>query len=523
MLIKSATSAPTSTEPGAGMLVILVPDNWNDWYAWKTMFSVHVYTGDGNHHHLGSVKIGEKGAVGTEESPYRPEISGEGIDSLGENFISVGQDENYYTTLKGLSDKDRDSFLIALRDCAYRPEILDEFEDEEVVKTSILRSVTKKSVFGRYNRIANGNAALTRYNFTYNLPFGEGKNADNLPLKFEVSPDSKPPTNVHVLIGRNAVGKTRALNLMVRALISDEHEELVGSFEYDTPPLPIDWISTSDGSAFSGVASVSFSAFDRFGPHGITKDGLAYSYVGLKKAGDSKADPNDELPLKDLGELANEFALSAEACRVGRRSQAWQKALTTLESDPLFEEFNIRSLATTKKNQNQGNDRTFFKSLSSGHGIVLLIVTRLVELVEEQTLVLIDEPETHLHPPLLSAFIRSISSLLIDRNGVAIIATHSPVVLQEVPRHCVWKIDRAGLHLKGERPEIETFGENVGTLTREVFGLEVTKSGFHDLLSREVESDFATYESVVEDFSESLGAEARSLLRSMLKNKNSQD
>lgn len=59
-----------------------------------------------------------------------------------------------------------------------------------------------------------------------------------------------------------------------------------------------------------------------------------------------------------------------------------------------------------------------------------------------KTLVLIDEPESHLHPPLLSAFIRALSDLLLDRNGLSIIATHSPVVLQEVPKRCVWKINR---------------------------------------------------------------------------------
>ncbi len=40
--------------------------------------------------------------------------------------------------------------------------------------------------------------------------------------------------------------------------------------------------------------------------------------------------------------------------------------------------------------------------MSSGHAIVLLTVTKLVARVEEKTLVLIDEPESHLHPPLLS-------------------------------------------------------------------------------------------------------------------------
>ncbi len=58
-----------------------------------------------------------------------------------------------------------------------------------------------------------------------------------------------------------------------------------------------------------------------------------------------------------------------------------------------------------------------FDRLSSGHAIVLLTITRLVELVEERSLVLIDEPEGgHLHPPLLSAFVRALSDLLVQRN-----------------------------------------------------------------------------------------------------------
>ena len=32
-------------------------------------------------------------------------------------------------------------------------------------------------------------------------------------------PESQPPTNIHVLIGRNGVGKTHLLNHMTRALV----------------------------------------------------------------------------------------------------------------------------------------------------------------------------------------------------------------------------------------------------------------------------------------------------------------
>ena len=153
--------------------------------------------------------------------------------------------------------------------------------------------------------------------------------------------------------------------------------------------------------------------------------------------------------------------------------------------------------------------------MSSGHKIVLLIITALVNLVEEKTLVLMDEPESHLHPPLLSAFTRALSELLHDRNGVAIVATHSPVVVQEVPRSCVWKLNRSGLEWRKDRPDRETFAENVGLLTKEVFGLEVTKSGFHAMLQEEVDKG-GTFQEISKLFEYNIGMEGIAILMSMI-------
>jgi predicted ATP-binding protein involved in virulence len=137
-------------------------------------------------------------------------------------------------------------------------------------------------------------------------------------------------------------------------------------------------------------------------------------------------------------------------------------------------------------------------------------------------LVLIDEPEAHLHPPLLSSFMRSLSDLLIDTNAISIIATHSPVVLQEVPRSCVWKLHRSGTEARVERLEIESFGENAGVLTQEVFGLEVTDSGFHSILKKAVENN-NTYEAAVRYLNNSIGLEGRAILRSLFYQKNAGD
>jgi len=145
----------------------------------------------------------------------------------------------------------------------------------------------------------------------------------------------------------------------------------------------------------------------------------------------------------------------------------------------------------------------------------LLTITKLVEKVEEKTLVLFDEPEAHLHPPLLSAFVRALSDLLSHRNGVAVIATHSPVILQEVPSNCVYKMSRSGLKATSCRPIIETFGENVGVLTREIFGLEVSDSGYHKLLEKEIQKS-RSYTRILRNFHGQLGSEAKGILRSLI-------
>lgn len=195
----------------------------------------------------------------------------------------------------------------------------------------------------------------------------------------------------------------------------------------------------------------------------------------------------------------------------------WLNAIQNLESDANFFEMHLSKLMDENTTKEQVINQV--KNMSSGHASVLVTISQLVDKVEEKTLVLLDEPESHLHPPLLSAFIRALSDLLDNRNGVAIIATHSPIILQEIPRSCVWKIVRTGIETKAYRLKEETFGENVGTLTNEVFGFEVHKSGFHKLLQEQVDKGYS-YEQILKNFNNQLGNEGRFLLHILLKFKN---
>jgi ABC-type multidrug transport system ATPase subunit len=459
---------------------------------------------------LGGVKIGEKN-----QSGRRPELPRE-FTSLDGSFFSVGLDEDYYKEAYGTGVGD--AIFKALRDMAFDTSIYDEYRDQKVAKTSLFRTIDEERIKNKFNRLAQGNAELTAYSFKYIFK-RDGKHVKETSMDFDVKPESVPPTNIHTLIGRNGVGKTTCLNNLASAFLDRAVFEPDEVPDDTTSKLVVD--SSGGSGSFANLISVTFSAFDPFFPEN-NSNAWRYAYIGLKEALNKEerkklSDSDIKFRIKAPDDLLEDFLESAKKCTEGRRLERWSTALRKLSSDPIFEESEIVELADFYFDEDDWEEdaRRVFRKLSSGHKIVLLTITRLVELVQEQSLVLLDEPESHLHPPLLSAFVRALSELLGSQNGVAIIATHSPVVLQETPRSCAWILDRSGSRVQLRRPTLETFGENVGKLTHEVFGLEVTDTGFYEMI-RQTAASSASYEDVIKKFDGELGAEAKSIIRALL-------
>lgn len=496
------SSLPTGVTPHA----YLITDPWDDWFTYNTQYCLIYRDAERHTQKIGHVKIGQFGM--REGRPSLPEH----FAHLSEDHFSLGQDGTYYEALNSLGDNIRDEILRGLRDLALDSDLFVRALDENVTGVSLLRSVEPATVEGQFRRLAKGGARLSRYHFVYAAPAGHQSTCSTIPISFDVEPESDPPTNIHVLIGQNGAGKTRLLNHMAEALVDDQASPAeVGYFDFTDE-------SGSTSRPFANLVSISFSAFDSFEPISKPRNkatGLQYVYVGLKRIRTTSGD-KPQAP-KSPTALAQEFGTSVKLCLQGARLPRWRRALEMLQADPIFDDAKVADLADTATDDDalRSRARTLFRNLSSGHKIVLLTITRLVESVEERSLVLLDEPEAHLHPPLLSAFIRALSDLLTNRNGVAIIATHSPVVLQEVPKRCAWKLRRSGDDFIVEQPEIETFGENVGVLTREVFGLEVTRSGFHRLLEQAV-NHRKTYEQIMGQFQGRLGGEAKGIVRALL-------
>ncbi len=488
---KQVTSLPKE----AKQAVYLNVDNWDD-FGYKTLYEITLFDEKGKKYDLGSIKIASFGQTTEERTELEIEFT-----QLDEQYFSLGQSVDYYVKIQSLTPELKKQLLVGLHDIVYDEELQEEALKEDVTNTSLLRGTGLATIKGQYKRILAGGVILTNYDFQYETEQSERE--AGYKLTFSVEPNSNPPSNIHVLIGTNGVGKTHLLNNMVKTLIKEENNK--GMFT----SIEDDWDEVEEEEFFSGVVSVSYSAFDPFTPYSKednNHENFRYTYIGLKEYTKGK------ITLKPFPKLAKEFLESIRYSFGIGKKEKWIDAVTSLESDPLFAQINITQLA-----EEEWNDKKvlkLFKRLSSGHAIVLLTLTKLVETIEEKTLVLLDEPEGHLHPPLLSAFIRALSDLLIDKNAVAIIATHSPVIVQEVPKNCVWKLSRFGLEAKAERPEIETFGENIGTLTREIFGLEVAESGFHRLLKKEVDKGLS-FSKILKKYDNQLGFEAQLLLRAL--------
>jgi predicted ATPase len=480
--------------------VFLTWDNWND-YAFYTLFGIFYVDNNSQRHELGNIKIGHYG----QEQNERQLKKNDSFDFLNESFFSVGLDENYYQALNDLGEEIRDKILNGLNDIARNSDIYLKSAEEEVFKVSFLRAVSPTTIQGQFRRLAFGGVRLTNYNFNFITP--SISDVSSMNLSFNVEPDSNPPTNIHILIGRNGVGKTNLIHNMIDSLTENNIAVNKGHFISNQ----VDEIKTP---LFANLICITFSAFDEFDHPPEKKDksiGIQYSYIGLKDIQEvgQLTNPKNPALLKD------EFIKSIIACKNNSKIEKWKKTINTLESDPIFKDENITSLIDTiSGTEFKERCSILFDKLSSGHKIVLLTITRLVETLQERSLVLIDEPEAHLHPPLLSSFIRTISELMIDKNAVSIIATHSPVILQEIPRKCVWNLRRSGTVATAERLGIESFGENVGILTQEVFNLEVTTSGFHTIL-KSIVNNTDTFEEALNLLNNNIGLEAMAILRNL--------
>lgn len=478
--------------------VYLQRDNWDD-FRYRTTFTMFVAVVAGPVTRIGVTKVCQVGmqvpAGGT--TPLETDLAARFSD-VPADTVSLGQGSDFYTSLidtVGLEDARR--ILTALHDLSILPSSIEDLlARSEPVRRSLFRSLSIQNVTDQFSRIIGGGPSKTAFSLRYFPDPGTGSDGDH--MVFTAETDGLLPKNLHAVIGSNGAGKTTTLHRIEDGLRQQRIENTAG------PHLEI-----AGAERISSLLTVSFSAFDDRPAAEVDAPEFRVVQVGLSEQ-EPRAD--DWSPLAEgeettgMGQAAR-FLKNVQLCRVDRADRLQRAMRLLAQADPTLDRHDIADLDALES--------VPFVKLSSGHKIILLALTALVRYCEEGTLVLIDEPESHLHPPLLSAFTRAISELVTDRNGLCVVATHSPVVLQEIPQACAWILRRYGDQVRVLHPSVNTFGESVDILTREVFGLELRRSGYYTLLERAA-NEHGRYADALAEFNDELGSEARLILRTLM-------
>lgn len=195
----------------------LIRDNWDD-YGFKTTFSLIYFDKDGERIDIGEVKIMQSGMTGG----YTP-MEG-AFDVLPSDYGSLGQSQDYYETLLQLDEDIRIEILDGLRDMIWNQDTRDEIGNEDAYSVSLTRSVGEAR-FEKLSSILHHDAILTSFNFSYKFPDSAEM------IHFDVTPNSLPPSNIHVVIGRNGVGKTRLLTSL-SSLLRNGRDKRLGRLRF---------------------------------------------------------------------------------------------------------------------------------------------------------------------------------------------------------------------------------------------------------------------------------------------------
>lgn len=154
--------------------------------------------------------------------------------------------------------------------------------------------------------------------------------------------------------------------------------------------------------------------------------------------------------------------------------------------------------------------------LSSGEQSFVRFAALASLYIENGTLLLFDEPETHLHPSLISQFVAVLDNLLERTGSAAIIATHSVYFVREVFEDQVRVLrslsDRT---IVVETPTLQTFGADVGAISYFVFGEDRPSRLAKEVEQRIAESS-ATWEEIFAEYKNDLSLELLGEIRARL-------
>lgn len=444
---------------------LLIADNWDDFHH-KTTFSL-VYFDQGEKIALGEVKIGSN--INSTSFNVLPSQ----FYVLDDGFFSLGQTAEYYKLLGSKFGEMIGSVLYSLKDAAFFSELSEDYESLEIFRVSIIRDDAAERLLRTAKPMVYGRNLESLYSFDYLF---SPKYADaSIPVPFHFSTEGYLPKRIIALIGKNGAGKTQLLTSLPQEIASGNSNSLI-------PQSPM----------YSKVIAVSYSTFDNFEIPRKTSN-FNYVYCGLR---DEKGDLRSK-----QGQLQKFHNTWKKIQRLGRLEK-WKKVISNFLDVELIDLF----IKPTPDNEDQLYfDQLGFskarESLSSGQSIVLFVVSEIVANIRLDSLLLFDEPETHLHPNAISQLMNGIVELVSEFESYCIIATHSPIIIQEMFSRDVLILSKEEGFPSIKKIGTESFGENLSVITEEIFGNRIIPKHYEKTIKSLVE-DYRNYDEVIKIMTE---------------------
>jgi len=515
-----------------GLLIRAANDNWND-FGYSSLFDLFVIR-NGVYSTPWRFRVG---FIGTDESPF--ELINNQLEQRGPKILPASEFPEFFSMLPSEDDYARffneygrdvaSNYLLAIGDVIAlkgsnrNSDFLKRALNSDIFGMSLIRSDDAFEAFQSATRIFNSNfrVRVDSAPRILNIPaFHVSGYSDELNFEFRFSQSGILPKRITAIIGSNGVGKSYTLRKIL--------EHCVAFSESRTGPL------------FSRVVAVATSreteaTFPR-------AEGSPIDYVHITSSGAETARDGFRTLAEDIHALArNSFANNQDS---SRRWYSFQRAVSELlpfssvvliphssipenlarEEIIGFDELASReSVVMRLINRLSGEmelrlvrDGKFYR-LSSGQSAFVRLAAHLSRHVEQGSIVLIDEPESHLHPRYISQFMSMLDSILGASSSVAVIATHSPYIIRELPNEQVRMIHvNSARRIFIARPRLKTLGADVGAISASVFGNEMASDAVRRLADKIFENP-NIYDKWEDNLDLELSVEAVLMIRRLLR------
>jgi len=473
--------------------ILLARDGWND-HSYYTLFEVKLMLDSDSKLNIGQLKImRDNQSEGVENRPFQELQAGTRIPkSLRNSICSLSSSEEYYESLGKIDINVARDVLTSLSDASFLPEVRQRFQEQKCFQVSLLRESIARELLDEAGVAFGADKQLINA-FTAKVLL-DGASAPH-EFYFDFHSNLGAPRRMQSIVGLNGVGKTQVmarLAMLMSRFSKQAIKENRSTLQSDDVINPV--------PSIYGVVAVSFSAFDEFErPTQRQGEKFKYSYCGLQ---------DQRGRLKNKEDLLEEIKSTLASLPV-LKLDLLKKILGNLVRVDDLADF----IDEPEKNKN------LYERLSAGQRLALNCIFHILSKIDRRTLILFDEPELHLHPQLLTGLLNVLSEILESHDSFAIIATHSPLVIQQLPMECVHVIRRDRMTPMVLKPTFQTFGESLSELTKFVFSSTEADRDYRSVLDRMYREENENVEAVRAIFNDQLSLSADIYLESLREGK----